>query len=165
MKRKLEYLTDVSKLNNKEMNEKEMYKIRYQFISSPHIKEIILAMNPKVYDENKPEYANAILFFRSISANVDEMARLQKQLNTYERIEMTEINDKYKSPYEDHEWQEGYNVWERGFDNGSEYMLKKAIKWLNENAQNYYEDSSMHDNCWYDDEAMIEDFQKAMEEK
>lgn len=74
-------------------------------------------------------------------------------------------DDKYKSPYEDHEWQEGYNVWERGFDNGAEYMLKKAIKWLNENAQNYYEDSSMHDNCWYDDEQMIEDFQKAMEEK
>lgn len=26
------------------------------------------------------------------------------------------------------------------------------------------EDAAMHDNCWYDDEQMIEDFQKAMEE-
>ena len=44
-------------------------------------------------------------------------------------------------------------------------MLEKAVKWLKENAQNYYEDAAMHDNCWYDDEQMIEDFQKAMEEQ
>lgn len=43
-------------------------------------------------------------------------------------------------------------------------MLEKAVKWLKENAQNYYEDAAMHDNCWYDDEQMIEDFQKAMRE-
>lgn len=47
---------------------------------------------------------------------------------------------------------------------GANWMLEKAIKWLKENAQNYYEDSPMHENCWYDDEQMIEDFQKAMEE-
>lgn len=47
---------------------------------------------------------------------------------------------------------------------GARWMLEKAVKWLTENAQNYYEDASMHDNCWYDDEQMIEDFQKAMEE-
>ena len=41
---------------------------------------------------------------------------------------------------------------------------EKAVKWLKENAQNYYEDDTMHDNCWYDDEQMVEDFQKAMEE-
>lgn len=50
------------------------------------------------------------------------------------------------------------------FRQGAKWMLEKAIKWLKENAQNYYEDSPMHDNCWYDDEQMIEDFQKAMEE-
>lgn len=50
------------------------------------------------------------------------------------------------------------------FRTGAEWMLAKARKWLIKNAQNYYEDSSMHDNCWYDDEQMIEDFQKAMEE-
>lgn len=47
---------------------------------------------------------------------------------------------------------------------GARWMLEKAVKWLEENAQNYYEDASMHDNCWYDDEQMIEDFQKVMEE-
>lgn len=50
------------------------------------------------------------------------------------------------------------------FKEGARWMLDKAIKWLKENAQNYYEDAAMHDNCWYDDEQMIEDFQKAMEE-
>lgn len=50
-----------------------------------------------------------------------------------------------------------------GFKTGAEWMLEKAVKWLKENAQNYYEDDTMHDNCWYDDEQMIEDFQKAME--
>lgn len=50
------------------------------------------------------------------------------------------------------------------FHQGAEWMIEKAVKWLKENAQNYYEDASMHDNCWYDDEQMIEDFQKAMEE-
>ena len=47
---------------------------------------------------------------------------------------------------------------------GAEWMFEKAVNWLKENAQNYYKNSSIHDNCWYDDEQMIEDFQKAMEE-
>lgn len=51
-----------------------------------------------------------------------------------------------------------------GFNAGAEWMLDKAVKWLKENAQNYYEDAAMHDNCWYDDEQMVEDFQKAMKE-
>lgn len=54
---------------------------------------------------------------------------------------------------------------EKGFIKGAEWMLDKAMEWLIKNAQNYYEDSSMHDNCWYDDEQMIEDFSKAMEEE
>lgn len=170
MKRKLEYLTDVSKLNNKEMNEKEMYKIRYQFISSPHIKEIILAMNPKAYDENKPEYANAICFFRSISANADEMARLQKQLNTtYEKgIEMAEIDDKYKSPYEDHEWQEGYNVWESGFERGAQWMLEKAVERYSSELDDFINLLGFLKKKTaglIDKEKSIENFRKAMEEE
>lgn len=43
-------------------------------------------------------------------------------------------------------------------------MLGKALEWLTKNAQNYYEDAAMHDNCWYNDEQMIEDFKKAMKE-
>ena len=53
---------------------------------------------------------------------------------------------------------------EEAFKAGAEWMLEKTVKWLKENAQNYYEDAPMHDNCWYDDEQMIEDFQKALEE-
>ena len=52
-----------------------------------------------------------------------------------------------------------------GFKTGAEWMIAKAVKWLKENAQNYYEDAAMHDNCWYDDEQMIEDFQEAMKEE
>ena len=54
---------------------------------------------------------------------------------------------------------------EDAFIEGAQWMFEKAVKWLKENAQNYYEDASMHDNCWYDDEQMIEDFQKAMDEQ
>lgn len=63
--------------------------------------------------------------------------------------------------YECHDYNEAAKD---GFIKGANWMLEKTVKWLNENAQNYYEDASMHDNCWYDDEQMIEDFQKAMEE-
>lgn len=165
MKRKLEYFTDVSKLNDKEMNAKELSEIRYRFFSSPHIKEIILAMNPKAYDENKPEYANAISFFRDIciSANADEMARLKKQLNTYEKG--IEIGNKYKSPYGDHEWQEGYGIWESGFERGAQWMLEKATDWLKNNAGEFYEDAAQHDNCYYDVDELMEHFEKAMEEE
>ena len=165
MKRKLEYLTDVSKLNDKEMNEKEMYEIRYQFISSPHIKEIILAMNPKAYDENKPEYANAICFFRSISANADEMARLKKQLNTYEKG--IEIGNKYKSPYGDHEWQEGYGIWESGFKRGAQWMLEKAVERYSSELDDFINLLGFLKKKTaglIDKEKSIENFRKAMEE-
>lgn len=82
-KRSAHQRMEVSQTKSKEMSAKEMYEIRYRFFSSCHIKEIILAMNSKAYDENKPEHANAISFFRSISAKADEMARLLEQLNIY----------------------------------------------------------------------------------
>lgn len=75
---------EVCQTKIKEMNSKEMYEIRYRFFSSRHIKEIILAMNPKAYDDNKPEHANAISFFRRISAKADEIARLQEHLNNFQ---------------------------------------------------------------------------------
>ena len=53
---------------------------------------------------------------------------------------------------------------EEAFKAGANWMLEKAVKWLNENAQNYYHGASTHDNCWYDDKQMIEDFQKVMED-
>ena len=82
-KRSTHQRREVSQTKSKEMNAKEMYEIRYRFFSSRHIKEIILTMNLKAYDEIKPEHANAISFFRSISAKADEVVRLQEQLNSY----------------------------------------------------------------------------------
>ena len=82
-KRSTHQRKEVSQIKSAEMNAKEVYEIRYRFFSSRHIKEIILAMNSKAYDENKPEHANALSFFRSISAKADEMARLQEQLDTF----------------------------------------------------------------------------------
>lgn len=82
-KRSAHQRREVNQTKSKEMNAKEIYELRYRFFSSRNIKEIILAMNPKAYDENKPEHANAISFFRSISAKAEEVARLQEQLNAY----------------------------------------------------------------------------------
>lgn len=45
----------------------------------------------------------------------------------------TQIDDKYKSPYGDHEWQEGYGIWEHGFERGAQWMIEKATTWLNKN--------------------------------
>ena len=53
---------------------------------------------------------------------------------------------------------------EEAFEAGAKWMLEKAVKWLNKNTQNYYHDTSMHDNYWYNDKQMIKDFQKAMED-
>ena len=37
------------------------------------------------------------------------------------------IDDKYKSPYEDYEWAEGYNVWESCFAKGIQCIFEKAM--------------------------------------
>lgn len=82
-KRSTHQRKEVNQIKSAEMNAKEVYEIRYRFFSSRHIKEIILAMNSKAYDEKKPEHANAISFFRNISSKADEVARLKEQLNIY----------------------------------------------------------------------------------
>ena len=85
-------------------------------------------------------------------ATIEEKARVYSGLDqTLESNNLLDNSTRYMANY--------------GFRDGAEWMLEKAVKWLKENAQNYYEDDTMHDNCWYDDEQMIEDFQKAMEEK
>ena len=50
------------------------------------------------------------------------------------------------------------------FQRGAEWMLEKATQWLKENALNYWEDASQHDNCCYDNEELVNDFRKTMEE-
>lgn len=66
----------------------------------------------------------------------------------------TQIDNKYKSPYEDHEWQEGYGVWESGFERGMQWMLEKAMALI--------EDSVVFDK--FGRPVKSETFRKALEE-
>ena len=64
------------------------------------------------------------------------------------------IDDKYKSPYEDYEWEEGYDVWERGFAKGMQCMLEKVMTLI--------EDSVIFDK--FGKQVKSETFRKALEE-
>ena len=66
----------------------------------------------------------------------------------------TQIDDKYKSPYEDYEWEEGYDVWESGFAKGMQYMLEKVMALI--------EDSVIFDK--FGRPVKSETFRKALEE-
>ena len=60
-----------------------LYDLRYRLKKTSHKKDIIDALMPGMYDKNKPQYANVILFFNAI---VDEgrEEELQKELDKYE---------------------------------------------------------------------------------
>ena len=64
------------------------------------------------------------------------------------------IDDKYKSPYEDYEWEEGYDVWESGFEKGMQGMLEKVMTLI--------EDSVVFDK--FGKPVKSETFRKALEE-
>lgn len=66
-----------------------------------------------------------------------------------------QIDDKYKSPYKKHERQEGYGIWEHGFERGAQWMLEKATAWLAEQGSKANEGVVM---------ICVDDFVKAMEE-
>ena len=66
-----------------------------------------------------------------------------------------QIDDKYKSPYEDYEWEEGYDVWESGFAKGMQCMLDKVMDLL--------EDCEVFDRLG-GRPVKVEDFRKALEE-
>jgi hypothetical protein len=61
----------------------ELYVLRYRFFNSEHIKEIICEINTKAYDENKPEYANAVAFFKTVASRTDIIERLRAALIKY----------------------------------------------------------------------------------
>ena len=65
-----------------------------------------------------------------------------------------QIDNKYKSPYEDYKWEEGYDVWESGFEKGMQCMLEKAMVLI--------EDCVVFDK--FGRSINIENFRKAMEE-
>lgn len=59
------------------------------------------------------------------------------------------------SPFEQHEWQEGYGLYERGFVQGAKWMIDKAAEWF----KNQKEEIGI---SWFEDYEIR--FRKAMEE-
>lgn len=76
-------------------------------------------------------------------------------INLKQSIDMKSQDDKYKSPYGDHEWQEGYGIWESGFYKGAQWMLERATAWIANQGSKDNDGVVM---------ICVEDFQKAMEE-
>lgn len=60
-----------------------LYELRYRLTKSNHKKEVIEALKPGMYDKNKPQYANAILFFNAI-VKEGRLGELQMELDKYE---------------------------------------------------------------------------------
>lgn len=69
------------------------------------------------------------------------------------------IEEKAKedSPYTKNTWQEGYYIWESGFERGAELMFKKAVTWLSEQCI----DEHLYGGLTV---ISIDEFKKAMEE-
>ena len=74
---------EVSKMKTAVEMSDEVYAIRYRFFNSEHIKEIICEINAKAYDDNKPEYANAMAFFKTASSKTDVIEKLGAALTKY----------------------------------------------------------------------------------
>lgn len=74
---------EVEKMKEVVANSDELYALRYRFFSSGHIKEIISDINAKAYDESKPEYANALIFFKSQSSKSEVIEKLSAALTKY----------------------------------------------------------------------------------
>jgi len=74
---------EVEKMKEVVANSDELYALRYRFFSSGHIKEIISDINAKAYDESKPEYANALLFFKSHASKSEVIEQLSAALTKY----------------------------------------------------------------------------------
>lgn len=74
---------EVEKMKAVEKTTDDLYALRYRFFNSEHIKEIICDINAKVYDESKPEYANALVFFKATSSKPDVVEQLRASLYKY----------------------------------------------------------------------------------
>lgn len=74
---------EVRKMKRVVENSENIYSLRYRFFNSEHIKEIICEINAKAYDDNKPEYANALSFFKTASNKDDVIEKLSVALTKY----------------------------------------------------------------------------------
>ena len=63
--------------------EDKLYNLRYCFYKSEHIKEIISEIDDTSYDDSKPEYVNAKVFFEANSSKPDFVEKLGMALLKY----------------------------------------------------------------------------------
>ena len=61
----------------------DLYSLRYRFFKSDHIREIICDINPAAYDQDKQEYANAVVFFKAVSSKSEVIEQLRSALTKY----------------------------------------------------------------------------------
>ena len=73
----------VSKMKTAVENSDEVYALRYRLYNSEHIKEVINDINPKAYDDDKEDYVNAMIYFKTIAAKKDMLEQLRAVLTKY----------------------------------------------------------------------------------
>lgn len=61
----------------------DVYALRYRFFSSEHIKEVISEINPKAYDDDKDDYVNAMVYFKTIATKKEILEQLGVALTKY----------------------------------------------------------------------------------
>jgi hypothetical protein len=74
---------EVSKIKEVVEKSDELYKLRFRFFYSNHIKEIINEIEPSFYDKGKPEYVNATAFFKTIASKPLLINKLETALTKY----------------------------------------------------------------------------------
>lgn len=74
---------EVSKMKTVVENSEEVYALRYRLYNSEHIKEVICDINPKAYDDDKEDYVNAMIYFKTIAAKKEMLEQLRIVLTKY----------------------------------------------------------------------------------
>ncbi len=74
---------EVSKMKTAVEMSDEVYALRYRLYSSEHIREVIRDINPKAYDDDKDDYVNAVIYFKSIVSKKDMLDKLGAALTKY----------------------------------------------------------------------------------
>ena len=73
----------VSKMKTAVENSDEVYALRYRLYNSEHIKEVISDINPKAYDDDKEDYVNAMIYFKTIATKKEMLEQLRGVLTKY----------------------------------------------------------------------------------
>lgn len=73
----------VSKMKTAVENSDEVYALRYRLYNSEHIKEVICDINPKAYDDDKEDYVNAMIYFKTIATKKEILEQLRAVLTKY----------------------------------------------------------------------------------